>query len=84
MAKSMKNKNLFELTEISTRKSSWDWSLTGIQSYVVAALSLRYFRVLQPIKLILNIPKIYTKLFPVCKVEILQVTVDKIEVSSTF
>ena len=84
MAKSMKNKNLFELTEISTRKSARDWSLTGIQSYVVVALSLRYFRVLQPIKLILNIPEIYTKLFPVCKVEILQVTVNKIEVSSTF
>ena len=84
MTKSMKNKNLFELTEISTRKSAWDWALTVTQSYVVVALSLRYFSVLQPIKLIMNIPEIYTKLFPVCKVEILQVTVNKIEVSSTF
>ena len=39
-----------------------------------------YFKVLQPIKLILNIPDIISELFPVCNVEILQVytTVNKI------
>ena len=35
-----------------------DWSLTEIQNYVVKALFLRYFKVLQPIKFILNIHKI--------------------------
>ena len=35
-----------------------DWSLAQIQRYVVEALFKRYFKVLQPIKLILNIPKI--------------------------
>ena len=50
-----------------------------IQSYVVEALFLRYFKVLQPIKLILN-----TKLFLVCKVEILKDRVNKIEVLSSF
>ena len=32
-----------------------DWSLTKIQSYVVEALFLRYFKVLQPMQLVLNI-----------------------------
>ena len=32
-----------------------DWSLAEIQSYVVVALFKSYFKVLQPIKLILNI-----------------------------
>ena len=45
-----------------------DWSLTEIQSYVVEALCISD----------------YTKLFPVCNVEILQVTANKIEVVSSF
>ena len=35
-----------------------DWSLTEIQSHVAEALFLRYFEVLPPMKLILNIPEI--------------------------
>ena len=35
-----------------------DWSLTEIQSYVVKALLSRYFKVLQPIKLVLNIHEV--------------------------
>ena len=35
-----------------------DWSLTEIQSYVVQVLFKRYFKVLKPRKLILNIHKI--------------------------
>ena len=35
-----------------------DWSLMEIQSYVVEASFWRYFKVLQPMKLILNIPEI--------------------------
>ena len=35
-----------------------DWSLTEIQSYVVEALFERNFKVLQPLKLILNISEI--------------------------
>ena len=34
-----------------------DWSLMKIQNYVVEALYKRYFKVLQPINLILDIPK---------------------------
>ena len=50
-----------------------DWSLTEIQSYVVEALFLHYFKVLQPIKLILCEPEIirsyslYAKLKYFCK-----------------
>ena len=40
-----------------------DWSLTEIQSYVVEALFECYFKVLQPIKLILNIHEIITGYF---------------------
>ena len=35
-----------------------DWSLTEIQSYVGVALFKRNFKVLQPIKFILNVPNI--------------------------
>ena len=35
-----------------------DWSLMEIQSYVVEALFKPYFKVLQPVKLTLDIPEI--------------------------
>ena len=55
-----------------------------IQRYVVLALLWHYFKVLQSIKLILNNTRGCKKLFPVCKVEILQVTVNKIEIYHLF
>ena len=39
-----------------------DWSLKEIQNYVVVALFLLYFKDLQPIKLILNVPKIIQRI----------------------
>ena len=60
-----------------------DWSLTEIQSYVVEALFLRYFKVIQPIKLILNIHKIIRD-YSRYAAETSQVTVKKIEVFSSF
>ena len=51
---------------------------------VVVASFLRYFKALQPINLILINTGYYKKLFPVCENEILQVTVNEIEVLSSF
>ena len=60
-----------------------DWSLTEIQSYIVEAVFLRYFKVLQHIKLILNIPQIIRSYSQYTKLK-LQVTVNEIEVLSSF
>ena len=55
-----------------------------IQSYVFKALFYLYFKVPQPIKFILNIHKDYKRLLPVCEAEIVQVTVMRIEVFSSY
>ena len=56
-----------------------DWSLAEIQSYVVLAL----LQSTTANKIDLECAPDYTKLFPVCKVETLQVMVNKIEVLSS-
>ena len=55
-----------------------------IQSYVVEALFKRYFKVLRPTKLILNIHKIIRGYSRYVKLIILRVTVKSIEVFSSF
>ena len=60
------------------------WSLLQIQSHAVEALFQRYFKVLRPTKIDSEHTQDYRKLFSVCKAEILQVTVNKVEVLSSF
>ena len=55
-----------------------------IQSYVVKALLLALFQSTSANKIDSEHTQDYRKLFPVCKVEILQVAVNKIEVVSSF
>ena len=57
-----------------------DWSLAEIQSYVVVALFLALFQSTTASKIDLERTRDNEMLFPVCKVEILQVMVNKIEV----
>ena len=64
-----------------TGYSRTQYKLMEIQGYVVKALFKHFFKVLQPISLILNIHKIIRG-YPVCEIEILQVTVNEIEVFS--
>ena len=61
-----------------------DWSLTEIQSYVVEAFILALFQSTTAYKIDSEHTSNYTKLFQVCKVKKLQVTVNKIEVLSSF
>ena len=56
-----------------------DWSLAEIQSYAVVALFLALFQSSTANKIDLERTRDYKKFFLVCKVEILQVMVNKIE-----
>ena len=60
------------------------WSLMRIERYVVVASLQCYFKVLLSINLFLNNIQNYKRLFLVCGVEILPVTVNNMEVLSYF
>ena len=55
-----------------------------IQSYVVVALFLALFQNTTANKIDLEHTRDYKKLFPLCKIELFQVMVNKIEVLSSF
>ena len=55
-----------------------------LQKYVVVAAFYRYFKLLRPLKLILNNTLDNKKLFQICEVGILKAIVNKIETLSSF